>query len=137
MTMHGTDTKDTTDPKAPPTPSRGESAVRHLYKRATEEGREADAKLISTVANLLKPDIKLTAGLPFDPKPAPKKPEKVDSAEIDGSEVDLSGMADDDAEAYAEYAAEMDGSAARERHIRRMEEEDAETREIFGRRDGG
>lgn len=133
MAMNGTTTepKDTKDTK---TPSRGESAVRHLYKRALEEDRQADAKLISSVANLLKPDIKLTDGLPFDPKPAPKK--KVDSAQIDGSEVDLSEMADDDARAYAEYAAEMDGSAARARHVARMEEEDRETREI-GRRNGG
>lgn len=125
--MNGTtDTKDT---KTPPTPSRGESAVRHLYKRATEEGREEDAKLISTIANLLQPSIKLTAGLPFDPKPDPKK-SKVDSAQVDGGVVDLTEMADSDAEAYAEYAAELDGTAARERHIRRLEQEDAEMREI-------
>jgi hypothetical protein len=130
--MNGTEDTKT---KTPPTPSRGESATRHLYKRAVEEGREEDAKLISTVANLLMPSIKLTAGLPFDPEKS-KKP-KVDSAQVDGSEVDLTEMSDDDARAYAEYAAEMDGSAARERHIRRLEQEDAEMAEIHGRRDAG
>lgn len=130
MTMNGkTDAKTTT------TPTRGESAVRHLWKRATEEGREADAKLIATVANHLMPSIKLADGLPFEPKTDSKK--KVDSAQIDGTEVDLSEMAADDAEAYEAYAKEMDGSAARERHLRRLEEEDRETREIFGRHDGG
>jgi MinD-like ATPase involved in chromosome partitioning or flagellar assembly len=128
MTMHSTD--DTKSKDTPPTPSRGESATRHLWKRAKEEGREADAKLIATVANLLKPDIKLADGLPV------KKPEKVDSAEVNGQPVDLSEMADSDAEAYRQYAAEMDGSAARERHVARMEEEDAEMTAIFGRRDG-
>lgn len=63
MTMNGTDTKDTKT-TTPPTPTRGESAVRHLWKRATEEGREEDAKLIATVANLLAPSIKLSDGLP-------------------------------------------------------------------------
>lgn len=132
MTMNGTtDTKTKTDTK---TPSRGESAVRHLYKRAVGEERTEDAKLIATVANHLLPSIKLTDGLAFK-KPAddPKKA-TVNSAEIDGTEVDLSEMEDSDAEAYAAYAAEMDGSAARERHIRRLEEEDAEMREINGGR---
>lgn len=132
MTMHSTDTKDTKDTKTPPTPTRGESAVRHLWKRATEEGRDADAKLIASVANLLDPSIKLSAGLPFDPKKS-----KVDSAEVNGTVVDLTEMEDQDARDYAAYAKEMDGSAARERHIARLEAEDAETREIFGRRDGG
>ncbi len=119
-----TDTKDTKPPTT--TPTRGESAVRHLWKRATEEGREEEAKLIATVANLLQPSIRLADGLPFTAKKA-----KVDStATVDGSEVDLSEMEDADAEAYAAYAAEMDGSAARARHIRRLEEEDAELREI-------
>ncbi len=130
MTMNGT-TEDTKD-KKPPTPSRGESAVRHLYKRAVEEDRAADAKLIASVANLLDPSIKLSAGLPFDPKKS-----KVDSAEVNGTVVDLTEMEDQDARDYAAYAKEMDGSAARERHIARLEAEDAETREIFGRRDGG
>lgn len=133
MTMNGAEPK-TTEKPTPPTPSRGESAVRHLWKRATEEGDEKSAKLIAQIANLLKPDIKLTAGLPFEP--APKK-EKVDSAEVDGAVVDLSEMADDDAEAYEAYAKEMDGSAARERHIRRLAAEDAEMAEIFGRRNDG
>lgn len=136
MTMQGTDTKDTKDTKTtPPTPTRGESAVRHLYKRAVEEDRKEDAKLISTIANLLLPSIKLTDGLPFEPK----KPEKakVDStATVDGSVVDLTEMEDRDAADYAAYAAEMDGSAARERHIKRLEREDAELREIRGG-DGG
>lgn len=130
MTMNGTtETKDTKPPTT--TPTRGESAVRHLWKRATEEGRKEDAALIATVANHLLPSIKLTAGLPFS------KPEKakVDSAQIDGSEVDISGMEDRDAADYLQYSREMDGSAARERHIARLEEEDRETREI-GRRNG-
>jgi hypothetical protein len=128
MTMHSTDTKDTKTPTT--TPSRGEAAVRHLYKRALEEDRPADAKLIATVANALLPSIKLTAGLPFEAK------KKVDSAEVDGQPVDLSQMEDQDAADYAAYAKEMDGSAALERHIRRMEEEDEETRKLFGVRDG-
>jgi hypothetical protein len=135
MTMHGTttetkdDTKTTKDTK---TPSRGESAVRHLYKRALEEDRKEDADLIATIAKLLMPAIKLTAGLPFEPKKS-----KVDSAEVDGQAVDISEMADDDAEAYAEYAAELDGSAARERHVRRLEAEDREMAEIGRMHDGG
>jgi plasmid stabilization system protein ParE len=130
MTMHGTDTKDTkTDTKTPPTPSRGESAVRHLYKRAVEEDRAADAKLIASVANLLKPDIKLSDGLPFEPAPKKEKA-TVNTAEIDGSEVDISEMEDRDAADYLAYTKEMDGSAARERHVRRLEQEDAEMAEI-------
>ncbi len=136
MTMHSTDTKDekTTATK---TPTRGESAVRHLWKRATEAGKEEEAALIAKIANLLKPDIKLADGLPFEPKKAdePKKA-TVNTAEIDGAEVDISEMADRDAADYLAYSREMDGSAARERHIRRLEEEDAEMAEINGRRDG-
>lgn len=130
MTMHGTEpkTKDT-----PPTPSRGESAVRHLWKRAIEEDRKKDADLIASVAHLLKPDIKLSAGLPFN---KPEKKATVNTAQIDGTEVDLSGMEDDDAEDYLAYSREMDGSAARERHIARLEEEDAEMREIGALNDG-
>jgi hypothetical protein len=131
MAMHGTDTKDTKTPTT--TPSRGEAAVRHLYKRALEEDRKEDADLIATVSNLLKPDIKLTDGLPFT-KPEKKK---VDSASIDGSEVDISAMADDDAADYLAYSREMDGSAARERHIKRLEDEDAEMAEIHGRMHDG
>jgi hypothetical protein len=129
MTMNGTteDTK-TTDTK---TPTRGESAVRHLWKRAIEEDRKADADLIAKVAILLLPGIKLTAGLPFETKKA-----TVNTAEINGSEVDLSEMSDDDARAYAEYAAEMDGSARLARHIAQMEADDAEMAEI-GRRNAG
>lgn len=130
MTINTTTTDDT---KTSETPTRGESAVRHLWKRATEEGREEDAALIATVANHLMPSIKLTSGLPFS------KPEKakVDSAQIDGSEVSLADMEDRDAEDYLQYSRELDGSAARARHVARMEEEDRETREIFGARDGG
>lgn len=88
MTMNGS----TTEPKTTKTtPTRGESAVRHLYKRALEEDRQEDAKLIASVANLLKPDIKLSDGLPFDPKTDPKK-SKVDSAEVNGQAVDLTEM---------------------------------------------
>jgi hypothetical protein len=132
--MQGTEPKTTDTKKTPPTPTRGESAVRHLWKRAQEEDRTEDAKLIATVANHLMPSIKLSDGLPFDAK---KAKAKVDStATVDGQPVDLTEMADSDAEAYAAYAKEMDGSAALERHIARLEEEDAETREIFGARDG-
>lgn len=140
MTMHPETPTTKDETKTPPTPTRGESAVRHLWKRATEEDRTEDAKLIATVANLLQPSIKLSAGLPFK-KPdgeTETEPKKVDSAQVDGAEVDLSEMEDRDARDYAAYAAEMDGSAARERHIRRMEDEDAEMAEIHGgRHDGG
>jgi hypothetical protein len=131
MTMNGT-TEDTKTKDTPPTPTRGESAVRHLWKRATEAGKEEEAALIAKIANLLKPDIKLTDGLPFV-KPEKKK---VDSASVDGSEVDLTEMSDDDAEAYLQYTREMDGSARRERHVEQMERDDEEMREI-GRRDAG
>lgn len=136
MTMNGTTDDTKTKTTTLPTPSRGESAVRHLYKRALEAGDEATAKTIATVSNLLKPDIKLTDGLPFDPKPKTDPKKKVDSAQIDGSEVDLTEMSDADAADYLQYTREMDGSAARERHIQRLEEEDAEMREIR-RPDGG
>jgi hypothetical protein len=132
MTMHST--TDKTDTKTPPTPSRGESAVRHLYKRAVEEDRKEDAKLIASVANLLKPDIKLADGLPFE-KPAETK-KKVDSAQIDGAEVDLTTLEDRDAEDYLAYTREMDGTARRERHVEQMERDDAEDRALFGVRDG-
>lgn len=137
MTMNGstTETKDDTQ-KTPPTPSRGESAVRHLWKRATEAGKEEEAALIAKIANLLKPDIKLAAGLPFK-TPDGETKKKVDSAEVDGRSVDLTAMEDRDARDYAAYAAEMDGSAARERHVARLEEEDREMAEIHGRNDGG
>jgi hypothetical protein len=134
MAMHP-ETPTTKDEKTPPTPSRGESAVRHLWKRATEAGKEEEATLIAKIANLLQPDIKLAAGLPFEPAPKKEKA-TVNTAEIDGAEVDISEMQDADAEAYLQYTREMDGSAARERHIRRLEAEDAEMAAIFGRRDG-
>lgn len=121
-------------PTTPPTQTKGESAVRHLWKKAIDDGDEAKVKTIAVVANLLQPNIQLAAGSPAT-KTDPKK-SKVDSAEVNGSVVDLSGMADQDAEDYAAYAAEMDGSAARERHIQRLEAEDAEMREIR-RNDGG
>jgi hypothetical protein len=127
--MHGEEPKDekTTATK---TPTRGESAVRHLWKRATEAGKEEEAALIAKIANLLQPDIKLSAGLPFEAK------KKVDSAEVDGRAVDLTQMEDADAEAYAEYVAELDGSARLARHIAQMERDDEEMTAIFGRRDG-
>ncbi len=120
MTM----TKDTKPPTT--TPTKGEAAVRHLYKRALEEERTEDAKLIATVANALLPSIKLSAGAEV---PA-------DSAEINGSVVDLTEMADQDARDYAAYAAELDGTAAIARHVEQMERDDEEMREI-GRRDAG
>jgi hypothetical protein len=140
MTVTKDDTKtDTKDEKTTATPSRGEAAVRHLYKRAVEEDRKEDAKLIASVANLLDPSIKLTDGLPFTKAKAdetePKK--KVDSAEVDGQAVDLTQMEDADAEAYAEYVAELDGSARLARHIAQMERDDEEMREIGRRNDGG
>jgi hypothetical protein len=137
MAMHP-ETPTTKDEKtaATKTPTRGESAVRHLWKRATEAGKEEEAALIAKVANLLMPEIKLSAGLPFEkPADSPKKA-TVNTAQIDGAEVDISQMADQDAADYAAYAAEMDGSAALERHIQRLEDEDAEMREI-GRRNAG
>jgi hypothetical protein len=135
MTMNGAEPKTTEKPTTP-TPSRGESAVRHLYKRAVEEDRKEDAKLISTVANLLDPSIKLTSGLPVPE--AKTKPEKatVNTAQIDGAEVDISAMADDDAADYLQYTREMDGSARRERHVEQLEREDAEMLEIR-RQNGG
>jgi len=45
-------------------------------------------------------------------------------------------MEDADADAYRQYTREMDGSAARERHIARLEAEDEKMREIR-RPDGG
>jgi hypothetical protein len=127
-----TDTKTST----PPTQTKGESAVRHLWKQAIDDGDEAKAKTIAVVANLLAPSIKLAAGSPAtktDPKAT------VNSAEIDGSEVDLRGMEPDDAEAYAEYVAELDGSARLARHIAQMEADDAEDRRlgIGAHNDGG
>ncbi len=116
--MTTTDTKPTTT-----TPTKGEAAVKHLWRRAIEEGDEARAKLIATVANLLSPEIKLAAGAEVPAKTA-------DSAEINGSVVDLTELEDADARAYAEYAAELDGSARLNRHIARMEADDAEDRRL-------
>ncbi len=131
MTMHSTDTKPTKTPP-PPTQTKGESAVRHLWKQAIDDGDEEKAKTIAVIANLLAPNIKLAAG-----SPAPKTdPKTADSAEINGSVVDLTEMADQDARDYAAYAAELDGTAAIARHIAQMEADDEEMREI-GRRDAG
>jgi len=126
-TMNGTkdDTK-TTDTK---TPTRGESATRHLYKRALEEDRKEDADLIATIAKLLMPAIKLTAGPPVaEPKTDSKK--ATVSASVDGTEVDLTDMEDEDAADYAAYTRELDGTARLRRHVEQMERDDEEMREI-------
>lgn len=120
--------------KTPPTQTKGEAAVRHLWTRAVDDGDEEKAKTIAVIANLLAPNIKLAAGTPA-PKTDPN-PEKVDSAEIEGQSVDLSGMSTSDAEAYAAYASEMDGSAALARHIADLEERDEEDRRIGAFHDG-
>jgi len=125
--MTPTDTK--TETKTSTTPAKGEAAVRHLWKQAIDDGDEASAKVIATVANLLAPSIKLAAGAEVPAKTADA------TAQIDGAEVDISDMADADAEDYLQYTREMDGSAARERHVARLEREDEEMREI-GRHGG-
>lgn len=113
-----------------PTNTKGVSAVRHLWKQAIEDGNEEKAKTIAVIANLLAPSIKLAAP---DTKP---DPEKVDSAEIEGQSIDLTGMSTSDAEAYAAYAAEMAGTAALARHIADLEERDEEDRRIGAFHDG-
>jgi hypothetical protein len=120
----------TTDTKTSTTPTKGEAAVKHLWRRAVEEGDEAKATIIATVANLLQPEIKLAAGAEV---PAKKK---VDSAEINGQAVDLTEMEPADAEAYAAYASEMDGTAALARHVADLEERDEEDRRIGAFHDG-
>ncbi len=112
------------------TTTKGEAAVKHLWRRAIDEGDEARAKVIATVANLLAPSIKLAAGSEVPAKTA-------DSAEIEGQSIDLTGMSTSDAEAYAAYAAEMDGTAALARHVATLEERDEEDRRIGAFHDGG
>jgi hypothetical protein len=115
-----TDTKSTTET--------AEKAAQALHKKYTDAGDIKSAKIVATVANLFT-NLKLPAK---EDKTAP-----VDSAEIDGQAVDLGGMTTTEAQEYQAYAKEMDGSAARERHIKRLEDEDAEMAEIHGRMHDG
>lgn len=113
--MTTTDTKPTTT-----TPSRGEAAVRHLWTRAVDDGDEAKAKLIATIANLLQPKIKLAAGAEVPAKTADA------TVTVDGAEVDLTGLEDRDAADYAAYTDQIDGTAARRAQAEAHREEDAE-----------
>ncbi len=104
--------------------------MKHLWRRAIEEGDEAKATVIATVANLLSPEIKLAAGAEVPAKTADA------TVTVHGQAVDLAEMEDQDARDYAAYAKEMDGTAARERHIADLEERDEEDRRIGVFHDG-
>lgn len=102
------------------TTNKGEAAVKHLWRRAIEEGDEAKAKVIATVANLLAPSIKLAAGAEVPAKTADA------TVTVDGREVDLTGLEDRDAEDYRAYTDQIDGTAARRAQAEAHREEDAE-----------
>jgi len=100
----------------------GITAAKALHAKYVAAGDEKSAKLVAQVSNLFH-NISFTAAKEDEPA-------TVNSAEIDGSEVDLRGMEPDDAEAYAAYASEMDGSAALARHIADLEARDEEDRRL-------
>jgi CRISPR/Cas system-associated exonuclease Cas4 (RecB family) len=102
-------------------------AAKALHAKYVAAGDEKAAKIVAEVSNLFH-NITFAEAKADEPATV--------SASVDGSEVDISGMSTSDAAAYAEYVAELDGSARLARHIADLEEEDAEMTAIFGARDG-
>ena len=94
--------------------------MRHLWTRAVDDGDEAKAKLIATIANLLQPKIKLAAGAEVPAETADA------TVTVDGTEVDVTGLEDRDAEDYRAYTDQIDGTAARRAQAEAHREEDAE-----------
>lgn len=99
---------------------KGEAAVKHLWRQAIADGDEEKAKTIAVVANLLAPSIKLAAGAEVSAKTADA------TVTVDGTEVDLTGLEDRDAEDYRAYTDQIDGTAARRAQAEAHREEDAE-----------
>ncbi len=112
-------TGKTTGPEAP-----GIKAAQTLHAKYVEAGDAKSAKVVAETANLFH-NVTFPEAKADDPKP-----EKVDSAEINGQAVDLSGMTTTEAEEYQAYVAELDGSARLQRHIARMEADDEEDRRL-------
>jgi hypothetical protein len=108
----------------------GIKAAKELHAKYVAAGDEKAAKLVAQVANLFH-----NVTFPEAKAEVPEKA-KVDSAEVDGQPVDISGMEDQDAADYAAYTRELGGTARLARHIARMEADDEEMREIGRRNDG-
>ncbi len=112
----------TTGPEAP-----GIKAAQTLHQKYLAAGDEKSAKVVAETANLFH-------NVTFPE--AKTDPEKVDSAEIEGKAIDLTGMTTAEVQEYQAYVAELDGSARLQRHIADMEERDEEDRRIGVFHDG-
>jgi hypothetical protein len=106
----------------------GITAAKALHAKYVAAGDDKAAKLVAQVSNLFH-NISFTAAKEDEPA-------TVNSAEIEGQSIDLTGMTTTEAEEYKAYVSELDGSARLARHIADLEQEDAEMTAIFGARDG-
>jgi hypothetical protein len=106
----------------------GIAAAREMHAKFVAAGDAKAAKLVAAVSNLF-------ANVTF-PEAKADEPATVNSAEIEGKAIDLSGMTTTEAEEYQAYVAELDGTARRERHIADLVERDEEDRRIGAFHDG-
>lgn len=109
----------------------GIKAAKALHRKYVAAGDAKAAKVVAETANLFH-NITFPEAKADEPKP-----EKVDSAEVDGQAVDLTGLEDQDAADYAAYSRELDGTARRQRHVEQLEWEDEELARAGGMRHDG
>lgn len=114
-------TMTVTGKTGPDAAAAGIKAAKDLHAKYVAAGDAKSAKVVAEVSNLFH-NITFPEGKADEPASV--------NATVDGSVVDLSGMTTTEAEEYQAYVAELDGSARLQRHIARMEADDAEDRRL-------